>query len=302
MENKHNIQVSFENETRTITISNNTKLGSFAKRCLDIYDLSVQTVSGIYFYFIDANVYIGDAEENDFQKTYSELCIEYEDISHFTIELKSHSNRSQVDIEKFQQDYENFNNYSSGHPMIYYNRPVFNITNNYSEQPRQDRMLNMDFMYHYDPNTGRFVNNQSRTEQRTSSPPQESPQESYHREQNTGSNSRTTNPYTNLIDLLGLFTGNVNSEADTRVLTSTEINYLPCGEYRTLRNRILPECTSCHITLEEFNDNTRVMVLPCRHAFTENAIVRWLRQSSNKCPVCRVEVAAGVVRNPLRFS
>ena len=48
---KFNISVLYFNETRTITINNNTKIGEFVKKCLDIYDISINMISGIYFYY-----------------------------------------------------------------------------------------------------------------------------------------------------------------------------------------------------------------------------------------------------------
>jgi hypothetical protein len=71
------------------------------------------------------------------------------------------------------------------------------------------------------------------------------------------------------------------------------INQLRRGTYDNLRDHIIPECTQCTISLEDFSDTTEVIVLPCRHAFTVDAIQRWLRTNTT-CPTCRERVSAEV--------
>jgi hypothetical protein len=71
------------------------------------------------------------------------------------------------------------------------------------------------------------------------------------------------------------------------------INQLRRGTYENLRDHIIPECTQCTISLEDFSDTTEVIVLPCRHAFTVDAIQRWLRTNTT-CPTCRERVGAEV--------
>ena len=79
---------------------------------------------------------------------------------------------------------------------------------------------------------------------------------------------------------------------DVRTLSQEDINRLPRGTFTELRQRnlILQECTQCNITLEEFQQQTRVIALPCKHAFKEEAIIQWLTNNSNRCPVCRMVV------------
>ena len=67
------------------------------------------------------------------------------------------------------------------------------------------------------------------------------------------------------------------------------INQLRQGSYNNLREHIIPECTQCTISLEDFSDTTEVIVLPCRHAFTVDGIRRWLRTNTT-CPTCRGDI------------
>ena len=43
----------------------------------------------------------------------------------------------------------------------------------------------------------------------------------------------------------------------------------------------------CPITQAEFAEGDAVLVLPCGHAFFEDAIKTWLENESAECPVCR---------------
>jgi len=47
---------------------------------------------------------------------------------------------------------------------------------------------------------------------------------------------------------------------------------------------------SCCITFEDFEEGQDVVELPCKHIFDPQAINTWLKEESNKCPVCRFEL------------
>jgi hypothetical protein len=77
----------------------------------------------------------------------------------------------------------------------------------------------------------------------------------------------------------------------TQGVNEDTINQLQRGAYTNLREHIIPECTQCTISLEDFADDTEVIVLPCRHAFTVNGIRRWL-QTNTTCPTCRGDIVS----------
>lgn len=93
---------------------------------------------------------------------------------------------------------------------------------------------------------------------------------------------------TNIIDYIYNFI-----TTTTPGVTEETINQLRRGTYTNLREHIIPECTQCTISLEDFSDSTEVIVLPCRHAFTVDGIRRWL-QTNTTCPTCRERVVAEV--------
>jgi len=51
----------------------------------------------------------------------------------------------------------------------------------------------------------------------------------------------------------------------------------------------------CNFTLEEFQDDSEIVCLPCGHYFMSNEITEWLTNHSHKCPVCRKEAGKGTV-------
>ena len=52
------------------------------------------------------------------------------------------------------------------------------------------------------------------------------------------------------------------------------------------------ECDTkeCSITQDKFKEGEEIIQLPCKHVFDKNAILTWLTEESNSCPVCRYEL------------
>ena len=53
----------------------------------------------------------------------------------------------------------------------------------------------------------------------------------------------------------------------------------------------------CSISYEDFEEGEMVTQLPCNHIFKTEPINRWLKEESNKCPICRKELESKEVRN-----
>jgi hypothetical protein len=47
---------------------------------------------------------------------------------------------------------------------------------------------------------------------------------------------------------------------------------------------------SCPIFCVDFEDDTEVTELPCKHIFTSTGIEKWLKEEKNECPVCRYKL------------
>ena len=91
----------------------------------------------------------------------------------------------------------------------------------------------------------------------------------------------------NIIDYIYNFITTPNQSG----ISEENINQLRSGTYNNLREHIIPECTQCTISLEDFSDTTEVIVLPCRHAFTADGIRTWLRTNTT-CPTCRGDIVS----------
>lgn len=52
------------------------------------------------------------------------------------------------------------------------------------------------------------------------------------------------------------------------------------------------ECNTkeCSITQDKFKEGEEIIQLPCKHVFDKDAILTWLKEESNSCPVCRYEL------------
>lgn len=143
--NKHHLRVSYENDIRKITVNSQTRLCEFVKRALNIFDLNINNIAGIFFFFIDANVYLGDCEENDFNKTIQDFLDEYdENINRiFIIDPINTTSRETSQINDFLQKYQLFN---QSNAQNYYFRPTYHITNHYNmNNPPEQNDYNYDY-------------------------------------------------------------------------------------------------------------------------------------------------------------
>lgn len=335
--NRYNIQISHNNENRTFTINSASKLADFVQKCLLIYDIPIDSIGGIYFFFVDANVYLNDCAENSLSLSMEQFYSEY-GTEHNQFCIDTNFNDTTV---QFREEYKNiFNN--TNNAQTYFYRPEIHIVNNYyshqsenpaaepaasqsqhQEQPQpqeQSQPQNQntsenqsrnngyafEFNYDYDPSRGQFFLNQQQTNSpfndimRTLGSSVLQSINQSRNQQNPLFGGARNNTYAAFFDTFQrAFTG----ETDRRVLRTPEIDRLSSGNYGDLKNNnyILSDCTQCTITLEEFNNNTRVIALPCKHAFKENAIRTWLQNCSNRCPTCRATVAEGVSRESNGF-
>ena len=78
------------------------------------------------------------------------------------------------------------------------------------------------------------------------------------------------------------------------VAPEEEINKFKIVSYSEIKdNDEYPKLTKCNITLEEYEDDSQVMVLPCKHFYMIGPLKKWLLEHSNKCPMCRKECCKG---------
>lgn len=71
------------------------------------------------------------------------------------------------------------------------------------------------------------------------------------------------------------------------VITNESFDKLRKCKYVELNDDIKKKNPKCMITLETFNDDDNIIVLPCDHTFLYDEITDWLKNNSYKCPSCR---------------
>ncbi len=82
------------------------------------------------------------------------------------------------------------------------------------------------------------------------------------------------------------------------ILTTEELDKLEIMTYKEYKDSLkedikIDDNSKCPISLQKFEDEDKIIKLKCGHIFKEECIKEWLSESSNKCPVCREEVAKG---------
>jgi len=322
--------VSFRNEARRVTVNDMTKIGHFIEKSVGIYDLNVDDISGIYFVNDDnQEIFLHDSIHTKFFDTISVLLREYINITLFTITTSRHL-RTPHFINKFRREYKRFiNNNNQPNNRVFFDRPYMNVINNYygGQQSVPDillNQLNQPITYYRAEMyvTNNYFNDQpDRPNERYSQnrpQPQSQPQPHVRIPEpdiiNRIFNNNATNNANNIeIELNYLYNPErgqfniIQNPSRTNIIdyiynfitasapsiNEETINQLRRGNYSNLREHIIPECTQCTISLENFSDTTEVIVLPCRHAFTVEAIQRWL-QTNTTCPTCRERVVAEV--------
>ena len=51
-----------------------------------------------------------------------------------------------------------------------------------------------------------------------------------------------------------------------------------------------PNQTACLITQDSFEEEQEISILPCKHIFTTDAIMRWVEKENASCPKCRFKL------------
>ena len=89
--------------------------------------------------------------------------------------------------------------------------------------------------------------------------------------------------FSNLITIPELNDSNV-----PLLLKDEELEKLESVEYKDVDN--CEKDKACIFTQSDFKENDMVIVLPCKHVFSDEEIKRWLSNVSYKCPTCRESV------------
>ena len=73
------------------------------------------------------------------------------------------------------------------------------------------------------------------------------------------------------------------------VLKEKCFNELKKLKYKDIDEK-LKKLDICTISLEKFNNDSDILILPCDHIFNLDECKKWLLNNSHKCPICRKSV------------
>jgi hypothetical protein len=70
-----------------------------------------------------------------------------------------------------------------------------------------------------------------------------------------------------------------------------QTRFLDCvyGKYSELKGGLKFEGVKCGISLEEFEDDSNIVILHCKHAFLEESLQEWARRQ-RICPACKKRI------------
>jgi len=97
--------------------------------------------------------------------------------------------------------------------------------------------------------------------------------------------SNSLNIYTELFNNIN--NNQIQNEDIPIVLTNESYNKLKKCDYKDLDDNIKAKNLKCMITLDDFKDDDKVILLPCDHVFKLEEVTCWLKDNSYKCPSCR---------------
>jgi hypothetical protein len=241
---------------------------------LNLYDASIYDVSGIYFYNNLDPIYLDSSNDTGFDYLFGFFYNVYQATRYYIETMEQHNNRIvnprlNYLVQQFQTNFITRNQVAGNNPITinnYYN----NHTTNTNHRPRN-----------------RNRNNPRDEEMAPVAPAQaDAPAQTQGRlyEIIFDTNNINLDNYINTI---------WNNILNRDTITTTTFNALPRGTYQNLReqNVIHQECVRCGISLEDFQNDSDVIVLPCRHAFMEPQIRRWIiTDRHTTCPTCRTPV------------
>ena len=260
----YNIEVIYNNQVRTMTVNSGLYLNEVIRRMLNLYDASIYDVAGIYFYNNLDPIYLDTTNNTSFDYLFGFFYNIYQANSYYIETMEQHNNRiintrMNYLVQQFQTNF---------------------ITRN---QPVGNNPITINNYYNNHRTRNRNRNNQRDEEMAPVAPAQ-------------GAAPAQGLLYEIIFDTQNNLNldNYINNIWNTMLNRDTAFNALPRGTYQSLReqNIIHQECLRCGISLEDFQDDSEIVVLPCRHAFMEAQIRRWIiTDRHTTCPTCRAPVS-----------
>jgi len=270
---RYNIEIIYNNQVRLLTVNNGLYLNEVVRRMLNLYDVSIYDVAGIYFYNNLNPMYLDSTNDTGFDYLFGFFYNVYQANRYYIETMEQHNNRivnprMNYLVQQFQTNFITRNQVAGNNPITINNYYNNHTTNTNTNNRRRNRNRNNDEM--------------------APAEAEQAPAPA----QNQGRLYEIIFD-TNNINLDNYINNIWNTMLNRDTITINAFNVLPRGTYQSLReqNVIHQECVRCGISLEDFQDDSDVIVLPCRHAFMEPQIRRWIiTDRHSTCPTCRAPV------------
>jgi len=273
---RYNIEVIYNNQVRLLTVNSGLYLNEVIRRMLNLYDISIYDVAGIYFYNNLDPIYLDSTNDTRFDYLFGFFYNVYQANRYYIETMEQHNNRiinnrMNYLVEQFQTNFITRNQVFGNNPITinnYYNNHTTNTNNRFRNRNR----------------------NNPRNEEMEPIAPEQAPPPA----PQTQGRLYEIIFDTNNINLDNYINTIWNTMINRDTITTAAFNALPRGTYQNLRqqNVIHQECVRCGISLEDFQNDSEVIVLPCRHAFMEAQIRRWIiTDRHTTCPTCRTPVS-----------
>lgn len=270
---RYNIEIIYNNQVRLLTVNSGLYLNEVIRRMLNLYDASIYDVAGIYFYNNLDPIYLDSTNDTGFDYLFGYFYNVYQATRYYIETMEQHNNRivntrMNYLVQQFQTNFITRNQLVANNPIT-----INNYYNNHTT------------------NTNHRTRNRNRTNPRNEEiapiAPEQAPAPAQGLLYEIVFDTQNNINFDNYINTIW------NTILNRDTITTTAFNALPRGTYQNLRNQniIHQECVRCGISLEDFQNDSEVIVLPCRHAFMEPQIRRWIiTDRHTTCPTCRAPV------------
>ena len=73
-------------------------------------------------------------------------------------------------------------------------------------------------------------------------------------------------------------------------------------EIKTYTKNEFSDQPMCMMTLNDFKENDKIALLPCKHIFEKDAVLKWLKTEDARCPICRAKLPSKEIKKCPKIS
>ena len=67
-------------------------------------------------------------------------------------------------------------------------------------------------------------------------------------------------------------------------------------EIKTYTKNEFSDKPMCMMTLNDFKEDDKIALLPCKHIFEKDAVLKWLKTEDARCPICRAKLPSKEIK------